>query len=307
MTPDAPFHAGIAEGPEGGHAVWLRTRDGVRIRLGLWPEGAKGTVLICPGRTEYVEKYGRTAAALAARGYGCVAVDWRGQGLSDRPAKERMLGHVARFTDFQTDLAAVTAYLAPRPPAFLIAHSMGGAIALRAMIAGLPVRAAAFSAPMWGIGLSTPMRIGARVLSGVARIFGQGERFAPGTGLRSYVKSAAFEGNLLTRDAETYAWMQSQLTAEPALALAGPSIHWLREAMDECDALRPMPSPDIPAFCALGSAERLVDPAAIRTRMDAWPGGTLEIMADAEHEVMMEIPSVREAFYDRAAALFDRA
>ena len=65
MTAPAPFHADLAEGPAGGHALWVNTSDGVRIRIGLWPAGEKGTVLLLPGRTEYIEKYGRAAADLA--------------------------------------------------------------------------------------------------------------------------------------------------------------------------------------------------------------------------------------------------
>ncbi|MFN4172311.1 MAG: alpha/beta hydrolase, partial [Pseudorhodobacter sp.] len=161
----APFHADLAEGPEGGHAVWLRAADGVRIRLGLWPAGPKGRVLIFPGRTEYVEKYGPFASDLARAGYGAAAIDWRGQGLADRLAPDPMLGHVGRFSDYQRDMAAVLAHLEAtdgEAPRFLLAHSMGGCIGLRALTdgrdGGMAVRAAAFSAPMWGIHFSPGMR-----------------------------------------------------------------------------------------------------------------------------------------------------
>ena len=76
----APLFAEIADGPDGGEAWWLTADDGVRIRVGAWAKDApKGTVLLFPGRTEYIEKYGRTAAHLARRGY---ATRWLpGQGL----------------------------------------------------------------------------------------------------------------------------------------------------------------------------------------------------------------------------------
>ena len=93
--PDAPFFRDIADGPGTGRAIWVHAEDGVRLRLGYWPlEGAKGTVLIMPGRTEYVEKYGRVARELAARGYAAVALDWRGQGLADRLGRVPSVGHV---------------------------------------------------------------------------------------------------------------------------------------------------------------------------------------------------------------------
>jgi uncharacterized protein affecting Mg2+/Co2+ transport len=31
MTPDAPFCADLADGPEGGHALWLTAEDGVQF------------------------------------------------------------------------------------------------------------------------------------------------------------------------------------------------------------------------------------------------------------------------------------
>ena len=35
----APFHADVADGPEGGQAWWLTCEDGTRIRVGAWPAG----------------------------------------------------------------------------------------------------------------------------------------------------------------------------------------------------------------------------------------------------------------------------
>ena len=304
MTDAAPFFGDLAEGPPGGRAVWLRTSDGVRLRLGLWPEGSRGLVLLFPGRTEYVEKYGRIAADLARRGYGLAVVDWRGQGLSDRPLPEPLMGHVERFGDFQIDVAAVMEALAGRAR-YLLSHSMGGAIALRALAQGLPMRAAVFSAPMWGIRFAPFVRPMAWTLSRAARLTRQGRRFAPGTGLETYVKAASFADNMLTRNEESFLWMRRQIAAHPELALAGPTLHWLGEAMAECRTLRTMPSPPVPTLTALGGRERVVDPAAVAERMARWPGGRLEVMPGVEHEVMMEVDAARARFVDLAASLFD--
>ena len=50
-------------------------------------------------------------------------------------------------------------------PAIMIAHSMGGCIGLRSLMRGLPFKAAAFSAPMWGILMAAWMRPLALALS----------------------------------------------------------------------------------------------------------------------------------------------
>ncbi|MEL7258902.1 MAG: alpha/beta hydrolase, partial [Pseudomonadota bacterium] len=87
----------MAEGPEGGVAYWITATDGVRLRLGVWPgnsEGISGTVFLFPGRTEYVEKYGKTSIDLSRAGLHVAVIDWRGQGLADRVASDPILGHV---------------------------------------------------------------------------------------------------------------------------------------------------------------------------------------------------------------------
>lgn len=104
-------------------------------------------MLLFPGRTEYVEKYGPAAGELAARGYATLTVDWRGQGLADRPLKDANTGHVARFSDYQKDIAALLDHAVREKlpkPWFLLTHSMGGAIGLRALYNALPVKAVAF-------------------------------------------------------------------------------------------------------------------------------------------------------------------
>lgn len=305
MNTQAPFFADLAEGPAGGHAVWLRASDGVRLRAAVWPEGNRGTVLLFPGRTEYIEKYGRAAADLARRGYATVSLDWRGQGLADRLLPDPLIGHVGRFADYQRDVQAVMALAQGLPgPLYLMAHSMGGCIGLRAMMQGMAVKAAVFSAPMWGIRLAPALRPVAVSVAAASRLVGQANRYAPSTDSSVYVATAPFADNVLTTDPEMYGWMQRQIAARPELSVAGPSLGWLHEALSECRRLAAMPSPAIPALCVLGGRERVVDAAPIRRRMARWPQGRLDLVAEAEHEVMMETPAIRAGFFDAAAALF---
>ena len=307
MTGAAPFYADLADGPATGYALWLTAEDGVRVRMAVWPEGTKGTILLFPGRTEYVEKYGRAASDFAARGYAVIAIDWRGQGLSDRHLRDQMSGHVHEFLDYQKDLRAVLKkldQLSLPKPRYLVAHSMGGCIGLRALLNGLKVNAAVFSAPMWGIGMSAKVRPFAKVLSGVGRVAGLGHLYAPGTKRTTYVADAAFDDNLLTSDPEMLDWMRGHALAHPELTLAGPSLHWLNEALIECDDLAKCPSPEVPTLTTLGTNERIVDCDFVHDRMARWPTGRLEMFEKAEHEVMMEIKPLRDRFFDEAAALF---
>ncbi|MFT6684383.1 MAG: lysophospholipase, partial [Loktanella salsilacus] len=292
----APLHADVADGPDAGAAHWLQTTDNAKIRVGHWVSDAdRGTVLLLPGRTEYIEKYGRAAADLRARGYATITIDWRGQGLSDRAAPDRATGHVADFGDFQKDVTAMLTHardLGLPKPFYMIAHSMGGAIGLRALIEGLPVRAAVFSAPMWGIQMAAALRPFAWGISSIARRVGLDSRMAPGQERETYLNRIALGENTLTSDPEMFAHMQRQLATYPDLALGGPSLRWLNESLIDMRRMSRLASPRVPATTFLGTAESIVDPARIHDRMARWPGGTLEIVEGGKHETMMEGPEV---------------
>lgn len=314
MPSDAPFDQHLSGGPDTFVARWIETSDGLRIRAAFWPLAgavpARGTVLIFPGRTEYVEKYGRAARDLAARGFASLAIDWRGQGLAQRLLGDRARGHVGAFTDYQRDVAAVLAQAdalnMPRPH-YLIGHSMGGCIGLRSLIGGLEVNAAVFSAPMWNIQMKPLMRPIAYVLGHASAALGIGRGYAPGTSRKSYLARAEFRDNTLTTDREMWDYMQRQTHAHPQMDLGGPSTHWVHQALSECRALARLPAPDIPALCFLGTGERIVDPRPIKRRMAAWPRGRLILLDGAEHEIMMELPATRARFFDETAALFSAA
>lgn len=305
--PAAPLYADVAEGPAGGYAVWLAASDGVQLRLGIWPEGTKGTILLIPGRTEYIEKYGRAAADLKVRGYATAVIDLRGQGLARRPHSDRMVGHVDDFGEYQRDidamLDAVQVLDLPRPY-YLIGHSMGGCIALRALMRGLPVKAAVFSGPMWGINLMPWIKPFTGTIGALIGPFRQTYRYAPGTNGQCYLLTAPVVGNLLTTDAEMFAYMRRQVMAHPDLGLGGPSLGWVRAALEECGALSNLPAPDLPAITALGTAEKVVNTMPVHLRMAGWPKGRLDLYTGAEHEIIMEAPVHRTRFFDSAANLF---
>ncbi|TDK51739.1 alpha/beta hydrolase [Antarcticimicrobium luteum] len=308
----APLFDDVAGGPPGGAAWWLRASDRVRIRIGCWrPEGAaRGTVLLFPGRTEYVEKYGAAAADLAARGFATLAVDWRGQGLADRLLDDPRPGYIGHFPDYQRDVAAVveaaTRLDLPKP-LFLLAHSMGGCIGLRALIEGAPVQACAFTGPMWGIRMPILLRPAAYGAAYIGPLLGLGGRLMPSTKPDNYVEMQAFDGNALTTDPGMYAMMQAQLSAHPDLGLGGPSVNWMRASLNEMADLARRPAPALPCVTFLGTCESIVSAEAIRDRMAGWPGGHLDMVEGARHEVMMEGPEIRAQVFDRIAALFSQS
>lgn len=312
---NAPLFNDIAQAPEGGAAHWVTANDGVNIRVAHWAPlkkgafaAAKGTVLLFPGRTEYIEKYGPAAEDFLTRGYATAIIDWRGQGLADRTTDNPLLGDVVDFKDYQRDVAAMMGHLSSLDlpqPYYLVGHSMGGCIGLRALIEGLPVKAAAFSAPMWGIAMAPPLRPIAWAISSMSRKFGFGESLAPGQSTEGYVNRVNFSDNTLTSDNDMFDFMGMQLDAHPELELAGPTLRWLNEAMRETRGLCETPPPNVPCLTFLGTDEAIVDSKAIHSYMAKWSNGTLHMLKDARHEVMMETPAMRKDVFDAMAAHFN--
>ena len=304
LTP-APLMACGA--PASGRAFWRRSDDGVRLRLGFWP-GSAGHVLILPGRTEWIEKYGLVVTELARAGWGALVIDWRGQGLSERLAPDPLLGHVRDFADYQLDLAAAveTAQALGCGAMPMLCHSMGGCIGLRALVDGWQAPAVAMSAPMLGLPQNAALRAGVAAMARLSRPLGRDTDYVFGTGPDFGLRGTSFDLNDLTRDAAQFARMQAQLVAEPALALGGPSLRWAGSALSEMAALRRLPAPDVPALVGMAGNERIVSNDAIQERMAGWSTGELITYAQAEHELMMERPEVRGDFLARVLALFER-
>ncbi len=311
---DAPLFHEITKGPDTGKAYWVTASDGVRLRVGHWPEHrpetreaadpsapSQGTILLFPGRTEYIEKYGLIASELCALGYHVLTIDWRGQGLADRPDQERALGHVGHFDEYQLDVDAMVdlgRQLNLPEPWTLLGHSMGGCIGLRSLYNGLPVKSAIFSAPMWGIAMATPLRPIAWSLSWALHKTPLATSLSPGTKRETYLSISPFEDNMLTTDPDMYTYMADQAKAHPELTLGGPTVGWLYAALRETQDLMSRPAPATPAVSFLGTQERIVQPGPIHKHMAKWSNGELIMVPGAEHEVLMEAQAIRQQVYD---------
>lgn len=301
----APFHADVARAPAPASVAWITASDGVRLRVARWGHGNQPMVAICPGRTEVLEKYGPTVTELVARGYDVAAIDWRGQGLSDRLCSPAIRGDVPDFSHYQRDLHAYWDWLSAHGGAhYILAHSMGGCIALRALMDGLNVRAVAFSAPMWGLFLPRATLRMVPFATRVLRALGQDTRAVPGASEEFEMWNFPFERNELTRDRDSYAWAQNQLLQYPDLRLGAPSMRWLSAAVHEMHALAARPTPDIPCLCGLGTGDKIIGQDAVRHRMAAWPNGRLLEFDGALHELLIEREKVRTAYLNAACDLF---
>ncbi|WBU64491.1 alpha/beta fold hydrolase [Paracoccus aerodenitrificans] len=297
----APFYqlADTAEVPA--DAFWLRCDDNIRLRLALWrAENPQGTVLLFPGRTEYAEKYAPIAAILVAAGLHVLTVDWRGQGLSDRLQDNTRAGHIEDFAQYQLDVLAMVeaaGALDLPEPWHLLAHSMGGGIGLAALLNGLPVETASFSAPMWGINHAPLPHAVAFGLSRISSRLGLGGRPALGTGGGgAYVLDEPFQNNLLTGYAGAWARLVREASEWPELTLGGATYDWVAAALRECRRLATEASPDLPMLVSVGTREMIVSVNAIRERASSWPASTLLEIEGGSHEVLFESPERQAEF-----------
>ncbi len=293
---EAPLHTDVADAPEGGRAYFVAAADGTRIRFALWPGGLRGLAVVLPGRTECIEKYGRMVGELLARGFSVVVIDWRGQGLSDRLNDSTAIGHVDNFSDYQQDMAAMLNHpevVAISGPRVLFAHSMGGCIGLRALLAGNDFSAAIFSAPMWGLHLPGANRLLAPLLANLGTALGMGKKTLPGQPKGFYLTREPFAGNTLTHDEDHWNYMRAQIIRHPALALGPPSYQWLKGALDEFKYFDTSHMPSTPTLTFVGEDEAVVSPAAIRRQMSRFPDDKLVEISNARHEIWMETSDKR--------------
>jgi len=288
----------------------IAARDGVKLRAAVWPavtDRPRGTMVVCTGRTEFIEKYFEFIGEVLARGYAVVCFDWRGQGLSQRIAADRMAGHVRRFSDYELDLEAVVAQLLPDlpKPHVLFGHSMGGHIALRYLAAHPKVFAKAFlSAPMLKAWMPALLRLVSMPLAWTMRSIGRGEGFVPG-GKGSDGLGLPFESNRVTSDPHRYARNNAILRADPELIVCGPTWTWVGEAFRSMRGLRRKgfgKCIQCPLLIAGAAHDRIVNQGPDMTLIRNVKRGLFVLFSDAEHELVQERDEVRRVFWTAADA-----
>lgn len=293
--------------------------DGWPMRRIDWPRArgaCRGSLLFLPGRGDAYEKYLETLDHWYRRGWRVTAADWRGQGGSGRLGTDALTGHIDDFGTWIADLAALWHEWKSAVPAphVLAAHSMGGHIALRALVERrVDPDALVLSAPMLGIG---PRFLPVRLLHAVAhaaKALGDPRRpawnweEAPGVPPQARIE-------LLTHDAQRYADELWWREARPDLAMGPPSWGWMESALASIRALRRpgvLEAVETPVLILAASNDRLVSYAASARAAERLPKGELvRFGPEARHEILRESDPVRlralaavDEFLDRAAPL----
>jgi lysophospholipase len=278
------------------------TPDGRALRWGhLAAATPRAHCVLVGGFTEFVEKYFETIGDLAASGLSIWCLDWHGQGGSQRPAMLPNRPRARRFDRDAGDLAAFTeAALPARGKRVLIAHSMGGAIALLCLRSHPELfDAAVLSAPMVGVATGGIPVTAARFIAGTATLSGLGSLFVPGA--RQW-DSTARRSPALSRassDPERCRLHQAWLEARPELIVEGPTYGWLDAAfrvtgrIQRAEFLTRIATPIL-----IGSAgiEAFVDRQAHRRAAACLPACTLIELPHSKHEPFLETDAVRDCW-----------
>ncbi|MCP4119294.1 MAG: alpha/beta hydrolase [Desulfobacteraceae bacterium] len=297
----------MAERKESGFKFgWFTAGKGHRLRFGRAEasEGpAKGLVLLLNGRSEFMEKYAEVAQGLTARGYTVLSLDWRGQGLSVRELENRQKGYVATFDDYLTDLDLFYDHHVKGAglPVTILAHSMGGHLALRFMHANpMRIDRAVLVSPMVDIVTAPFPRMGARAIANIACASGFAESYVLG-GCNYTPETVRFETNRLTHDREQFENEKALIAENPDLALGDVTYSWVKAAFDSIETLSGRGYArriKTPVMMVSAREDRVVSVKAQKRLFKNMSGGEFVSIPGAFHEILHETDAIREVFWN---------
>ncbi|MBC7385114.1 MAG: alpha/beta fold hydrolase [Cryobacterium sp.] len=271
---------------------------------------ARGTVVVLTGRSEPWLKYGEVFYDLHQMGFSVYSYDHRGQGLSTHLSNRNpQIGHILRFEDYVDDLALVTrkVILPSVPvgePLYLLAHSMGGAIAAGYLERGLnPYRAAVLNSPMLQIDTAPYPESVARVIVLGAMRLGQGGAYALGRG--DLIPGFPFEKNDVTHSRARFDMSEQTITRFPSIGVGGPSSEWVYRSLVASREITELSARIRTPLLMLQAGE---DHVVLLPRQaqacDLAFDCQLVHYPKARHEILMEVDGIRNRAFEQVDRFF---
>ena len=285
---------------------WLKARETVETVPGkdekplytvsYRAEDPVATVVIVHGFTENAFKYSELIFSLLHNHFSVVAYDQRGHGRSWRAEgiSDPSVTHMDHFEDYVSDLKAVCDHFLPSmpKPAFIFAHSMGGAVTSLFLEKYPEVfSAAVLCAPMIAPQTGVPHAV-ASTLSGVASTFGRGKNhpffMKPWSGPEDFATSCA-------TDPRRFAWYDAVKASVPVFRNSVPSYRWSGEAVR---VTRQILAPGAPEkiCCPILLFSADIDFSVCREPQEAFirrlPEGRFIPVPEARHEIFRSVNDV---------------
>ena len=285
---------------------FLSTDDGCSLRYGVWyseTEKKRGSIILLAGRREYMEKYIETINELNEKGYDVFSLDWRGQGLSSRMLSNRHKGFIDSYDTYLKDLDMFVKHMV-RPeavlPLFILAHSMGGHIALRYLHDHAErIDKAILVSPM--IDVMTPLipKCLIRVMVNMAMNAGFDNAYVMGSG--DYDHQVKFDGNRLTSDSRRFMDEKNAIAQNPDLALGGITYGWLSATLKSIDILNGSGFAEkitTPILIVSAEDDKIVSLSAQRHIRDRLENCRFVEIPGARHEILIETDAIRADFWN---------
>lgn len=278
----------------------------LRVMLAKSPAAdARGTLIFCPGRTEFIEKYFETIEDFLALGFTVLIVDPRGQGLSSRLLDDPVKSYVKDFQDYADDLSYVTDQFSEQLPKPHIAmgHSMGGLVVLQAILSGVMMPSAVVcSAPMTGL-----FDVETSIMSYIIRfasMLGFSKQRIPFQKQEGGLP-VPFKANKLTSDETRFKLWAEYFQTVPKLRVGPPTYAWIVEGIKAMAYVnRNAAELKIPGLIVAAGGDPIVDPASNRRFAEA-AGIDYHVVPGALHEVFLEQDRYRVQFFERFEKFLD--
>ena len=303
MNLDASFLNNVFKWPQAANTNYKATTDGIRVRTSFWAANDPvGTVFVFPGRADYIEKYGGLANFCLSNNLNVIAIDWRGQGLSERLLDDKNIGHIEDFKNYQNDVEVIINEAKDAglvKPWIIFAHSMGGLIGLRTLHDNPVFKKVVFTSPMWGIQMPPILKSGASIIMSLISLIGKMETYAPTTSPETRILNEEYEFNKLTSDIRNFKLLRQQLIQHPDLQIGGPSSAWVSAALDEIEFQIGKEPPITPALCFLGEKEEIIDNLAVREFCKNWDSCDLISIPNAKHDLLMEKKMILHSLFEK--------